>query len=363
MRRVDRYVLGELLLPFVAGVGFFLVLIAGLDLMSRVFRLLIHHHFPLVRVLLFVAYSTPRLVGYVLPMAVMFATLSAVGRLSSDSELDAINAGGIGFQRMSASIVVFGIAITGVTFVLNEVVAPVGNKAATALVTEHVQKKAAGRYFILSLPDQKKGLPLKWLITAAACDPARRHLTNVAIIEFQRGQPATYFEAPEARWVGTKLRAKVTFTERKPGDSTLRISGTPEIDMGVPEALAMVGETKPQDLTLTELREMVDTLQSAAEGRTEEVLDYLAEYHVRIAGPFCALAFALIGAPLGVRPSRSTTGLNLGMSMVIVFLYFVFSYTTTAMAKGGQLEPWIAAWTGNVVLFFTGGYLFWRVFR
>lgn len=362
MKRVDRYVLAEVLVPFAGGVALFLGLIIGLDLMQKIFYYLLRYDLPLGTLFVFILYNVPRLVAYVLPMAVMFGTLTAVGRLSSDAELDAINAGGIGFRRMSLPIIAFGALVSVVTFVLNECVVPGSNNAATELVLTHVKKVKSGRYFMYAIPEQTSGFPLSAIITAATFDPERRELTNVCVVQFDKGQPVMYLEASEARWEGNELVADFTWTQRKPG-STVKIESSPRVNIGVPPILAIARESKPQDMTLRELREHVEAVRSAARVDVKEALRYLTELHMRIAGPFCALAFALVGAPLGIRPQRSTAGLNLGMSVVIIFLYYIFVHATTMMAKSGQLAPWLGAWIGNIVVFVVGGYLFWRVFR
>jgi lipopolysaccharide export system permease protein len=248
------------------------------------------------------------------------------------------------------------------TFVLNETIVPRANAAATRLVFEHAQKAESGRYFLFAIPDQESGLPLAAIISAATYDPARRTLTKVAVVQFQDGQPVAYLEAPSARWEGTELVADFTFTQREP-NSTRQWRASPRIDIGVPQIFVDIQEAKPNDMTLRELRKSIAGIRVAKPLPQKRLHQFLTELNLRIAAPFCALAFVLVGAPLGVRPQRSTAGLNLGMSMVIIFLYYLFSNVSTIMGRAGQMAPWLAAWMANIVLFTVGGYLYSRVFR
>src|SRR5207237_4995200 len=59
-----------------------------------------------------------------MPAAMLMATLLAFGRLSSDSELVAIQAGGVPLYRVAYMSVAFGLVVSLVAFVVSEFVIP-----------------------------------------------------------------------------------------------------------------------------------------------------------------------------------------------------------------------------------------------
>jgi lipopolysaccharide export system permease protein len=89
-----------------------------------------------------------------------------------------------------------------------------------------------------------------------------------------------------------------------------------------------------------------------------EQLEILQAINLHWSVPWAALGFALIGIPLGLRPVRATTGIGLGLSLVIVFAYYVIYQTMALVGEQGTLPPVVSAWLPNLVLMGAGLGLF-----
>jgi lipopolysaccharide export system permease protein len=83
-------------------------------------------------------------------------------------------------------------------------------------------------------------------------------------------------------------------------------------------------------------------------------LEILQAIHTHFSLPWAALGFVLIGIPLGLRPVRATTGIGLGLSLVIVFAYYVIFQTMNLIGEQGVLPPAFTAWFPNVMLLGVG---------
>ncbi|MNY81000.1 putative permease YjgP/YjgQ family protein [compost metagenome] len=57
----------------------------------------------------------------------------------------------------------------------------------------------------------------------------------------------------------------------------------------------------------------------------------------------------LVGAPLGLRPNRSSSSIGLGLSILIIFVYYVAMFTFMALGQSGHLPPVLAAWMPNIL--------------
>ncbi len=363
MSRLDRYLWTELLGPFAAGIGFFLVLTVGIDVLGDLIKLLVRQHFPVGTVLLVFIYSMPRAIAYVLPMATMYAGLSAMGRLSTDSEMAAMKAAGAGFARIARSVVLLGLAVTLVGFVVNELVVPRSNAKATSLVANQARRVAAPRYFLYPVPSPESGEPLRVLVTAKEYDPVTHVLKNVSLTYFQDGLPTHFFEAPRAVWQGDTLEAELQFKKYLPNDNYRVVRTTPKIKLGVPAVLADLRHSRPEDMTLRQLSESIQAIKACVGKTSGNLADYVTQLNLRIAAPFSALAFALVAAPLGLRPHRSSSGINLGISLIVIFFYYIAVHVTQTMARSGTANPFLATWLPNLLLFALGGYLFWDANR
>ena len=71
------------------------------------------------------------------------------------------------------------------------------------------------------------------------------------------------------------------------------------------------------------------------------------------------LMFALIAAPLGLRPIRASSSIGLGISVIIIFFYYTFQQIFRIMGQG-WLEPALAAWLPNLILLALGAMLIKR---
>ena len=75
--------------------------------------------------------------------------------------------------------------------------------------------------------------------------------------------------------------------------------------------------------------------------------------------PFASVVFALIGLPLGVRPQRTSSGLGLGLSIVIIFLYYVI-WSFSSRFGAGLVPAFLASWSAHLLGLAVGGYLLSR---
>src|SRR5512135_620025 len=94
LKILDRYVLREMTGPFLVG----LVVYSFLFLITLLFQLaslVIQEGLSAGTVGLMFLFSLPSLLAYTVPVAVLLGTILAFGRLSSDSEVIALKAGGI----------------------------------------------------------------------------------------------------------------------------------------------------------------------------------------------------------------------------------------------------------------------------
>ena len=77
--------------------------------------------------------------------------------------------------------------------------------------------------------------------------------------------------------------------------------------------------------------------------------------------PFASLFFAIIGASFGLTNSRSGAFVGFGVSIGIIFFYYVLMSFFSALGKSGYLPPMLAAWMQNIIFAFIGAYIVKKV--
>ena len=135
MRRLDRYVLGEILGPLALGFFIFTFML----LLRAFFRsadLIIRSDVAPETIGHLLLLSLPNIVVLTIPISFLFATLIAVVRLSSDSELVAIRASGVSLFSLYRPILVLSAILTGINLYLMITALPGGNHALQKLQVE-----------------------------------------------------------------------------------------------------------------------------------------------------------------------------------------------------------------------------------
>ncbi len=357
VKTVDKYVLRELLEPFLFGMAFF-VAIWLIDLMMELINLIFAKGVPVSVVGLFFIYSLPPTLVISFPMALLLSNLVAFGRMSSDSEITALKAGGYSFSRIVAPAVLAGIFITGLTFLFNEKLVPVANEKFTRLFRREVTLKrplpliAENRFF-------EAGPGRKFFVRRF--NDKTREMYGVVMYEGQvRGFPRV-IEAERARIDGGVCffwNGRVSDIHMSGEDRNYTYFDNMEypIDTHYVNPDHVPDSKNSRTMNLQELYYFIQ--ESEAKGMSKNILNqHWIEFWTKTSIPFAGLIFVLIGAPLGSQTTRSGTGIGIGMSVVIIFLYYVLMAAGKAFAKGGYMPPFIGVWFPNFVIGAFGAWL------
>jgi len=360
IKTIDRYILEELLQPFLFGLSFF-VAIWLIDLIMELINLVFAKGVPVHIFGLFIIYSLPPTLVISFPMAPLLGILIAFGRLSSESEITAFKAGGYSFSRIVAPVMVFGIFITGLTLLFNEKVVPAANDKFSKLFRREVTLKrplpkvSENRFFEVG-PGRK--------FFAQKVEPKTGFMTGVVMYE---GQPKNFprvIEAKKARLEG----GNCTFWDGRISDFNAAGSDYHytyfeqmeyPIDTHYVNPDDVPDSKNPRRMNLRELWDYIKDLES--KGLAERALNQnWIEFWTKTSIPFASFIFVLIGAPLGSQSSRSGTSIGIGMSVVIIFFYYVLFAAGKAFANGGYLTPFIGVWLPN---FLIGAIGIWLIYK
>ena len=158
MKTIDRYVVREMSGPFAFGVLAFVLLFVSANVLFKLTELINQLGISLwVASKLFMLWL-PGFIVYTFPLAILVAILVAFGRMSGDSELVAMYAGGISFRRLVIPMVVAGFVVSLTTAAFNEFIVPACNRRADDLVrqaTLHAGKQVEQGVFLKQMVDDK----------------------------------------------------------------------------------------------------------------------------------------------------------------------------------------------------------------
>lgn len=357
MRIIDRYIIAHFIGPFAVGVASFTAILMGVSEIYWAVDLIVADHVPAGLVLQALVLHMPSLIALTMPMATVFAALMAAGELSAHGEVVAMRAGGVGLWRMARPVMLTGVVVALVAVGFNETLGPLCNARGNGMVHEYLaQGKLTAKPVLVRMPEEGQA---NRIIYADKVDLKRRALVGVTIVEFDEGRPQQVFFAREALWSGKRWRL-VEVVHKVDTGAGYREDRLAEVDYDMGRTLEQIrgaSKTRPEDLTLVELRSQARALEAAAQHDPKEAEKrwrLVQHFHLRLAAPWAAVCFCVLGFPLGLRPQRTSTGIGFGLSLAIIFVYYIVFNSLRAFGEQGALSPVIAAWTPNFLVLGVG---------
>lgn len=357
MKRIDWYILRELGGPFFFGVTAFSSIFIGSSLLMKIAGYMIDMDMPLHLAAKIFVLELPAIVVLTFPMSMLLAALLAFGRLSGNSEIIAFKAGGVSFWRMVIPVICVGILTSVLTIYINEEIVPFSSYQTRKTVWEFTHKGSkmpvSQKHLSLTPIDSKTGT-LDYILYAERFDGETQTLSNVVYSDYENGTLSYYIEARQAKWHANQWvfldGTSYVFSGNRQPVTTMEFG---EYEMKTldrtPSQLAM-GSKILDEMSAAELREFIEL--NRKEGR--KMNKHLVKYHQHFAIPLSCLIFALVGAPLGLQPNRSGSSIGLGISMVVIFIYYVVLTAAGAVGQSGAIPPFLGAWLPNILFTLIG---------
>lgn len=347
---IDRYIFRELIEPFLFGLGCFTAILSASMVLFELVRAVVLKGMPLIIALQIFVYKLPAIIVYIFPMAMLLAALLAFSRLSSESEIIAFRASGISLFRLIIPVLFLGLLVSLINLSFSEIVVPEANRAAKNLLVETTAKyqpKIQKNVFVPELDDGQ----LKRIFYVETMQA--NTMKDVIVQEFSAGKLTQIITANEAQWQKEKnewlFRDGTIYLIAETGEYKHLIKFAEQsLAIKYSPADFYIGDKNPDDMTIAELNKFIKLKEKM--GVT--VTDFLIQLNMKLAIPFASLVFALLGAPLGISPRRASSSIGLGLSIIVIFLYYILTFISMSLGELKLLTPFLAAWLPNVI---TGG--------
>ena len=111
---------------------------------------------------------------------------------------------------------------------------------------------------------------------------------------------------------------------------------------------------QPAEMNLSALWELIQARQALGQPVSEQ----WTEFHQRFALPLAPFFTTLLVAPLALIAGRWGASFSVGLSMMLVFVWYLIYASLRPLGQMGLLEPFLAAWAQNL-LFAACGLLIW----
>lgn len=351
-RTLDKFILNEVKGSFLYGlVAFSILLVAG-GLLFKMAQFIVEKHVPVLVVARLFVYSLPRFVVLTFPMSCLLAALLGFGKLSSNSELVALKSAGLSFNRITRPIAICSVFVVFSMFFLNEAIVPMSEKAAQNVLRYEILHEQAPIFTEKTFFKEEENGQVKRMLYIDKLNNKTKEMFNIVAQEFNDGRLTQISVAARANWADGQWHmydgaVYEVNTETKKVQQLFAFEKQ-VLHLGLQQRQLIISRDTPDEMTIPELIAAVKIKKQTGEfaGWHEMTL------HMRFAVPWACLIFALLGAALGSRPQRSSSGVGLGMSVIIIFAYYVILSFSSAFGENGKVHPAIAAWSANIIFIF-----------
>tara|TARA_B100000579_G_scaffold421263_1_gene421852 strand:- start:784 stop:2022 length:1239 start_codon:yes stop_codon:yes gene_type:complete len=371
---IDRWLLGELITPLLFSIAAFTVVSLSIGVMFDLVRRIVEVGLPLGIALKVLFLKMPGFIVISFPMSMLMATLLAYSRLSENSEIKALRSIGISVPRTILPAIILAFFMTSLTFLFNNNIVPFSNRNAEITLNSSLGKVLRtevgsnlntdaeasditffrkGQIKDFSGKTTKKGLT--HLFYAWRFD--NNEMADVTVLDFSKDDfkqillaEKGKFNSIEGFWeftngslltLSSKGETVTTKFERYIypfGNEPLQLAKLPKDanDMSVSEAI--------------QAEKLYRESGDAKESRRMQV-----RIQEKFTLPCACIVFALIGSCLGSKPNtRSSRSQGFGLSIVLILVYYVISFSFSSLGVKGTIQPFFAAW-GPVFISIIGG--------
>ena len=344
MKILDRYLLREFSVYLVLGLLGTVAIFVVVDVFEKI-DVFLDHRAALPLVAHYYLYRLPEWLVQVLPISLLLATFLALGQLNKFGELTAMRTCGRSLVGILGPVLAISVGSALLSLGLSEFVVPETNQQRDRIFDQEVQgmrrQEVTERADVTYLGEGGRIFYMRLYLV----NEQRMH--EVSLQEFHSGALVRRIDAAEATWDGRRWVFSSGFVRRFEGGQEhvkafdrMAVNGIAER----PEDFAKESRN-PGEMNFFELLAYVQKLRASG----ARVANYLVDLQIKLAFPLVNLIVVLIGAPVATRLRMQSAALGFGLSITISFCYYALLRAGQALGHSGALNPYLAAWLGDLV--------------
>ena len=354
---MDRYLVKELILPFLFGIGLFTSLGLSVGNLFYLIRKVTESGLLLTVALKVLVLKIPEFMVLAFPMSILLASLMAYSRLSSDSELIALRSVGVSIYRLVVPAIVLSLLVTGITFFFNDVVTPAANREANITLQKALNRVRPTfkernivypEYTKVEYEDGSKQTVLTRLFYAEEFNG--QEMRGLTILDLSREGVNQILTSQSATW---NVNENIwdffngTIYLISPDGDYRNIVRFQHKQLALPRAPLDLAQRPPNysEMTIAQAREHLRIVRLS--GNEKDIRKLKVRIQEKISLPFVCLVFALIGSSIGIRPQNTNKATSFGICVGLIFAYYLLSFISSSMGIWGVLTPFMAAWMPN----------------
>lgn len=361
MKIIHKYIFTEMAKVFLIST-LFLTMMLFLDKVLFLTELIINRGVTFVEVFKMMLFISPVFLAVTIPISVLLGAVVTFNQLSADNEITVMKSCGWSFMNLMRPVLLFSfvayLIVNSIIFYLM----PLSNQAFKKMIFEIIQTRANidikphvfNREFkdmVLYVDDKQDNTHLYGIFIADTSTPG-----SSKIILSKEG---VIVSDPAALKIQLQLKSGTIHDKSKEGTHyQLMKFDQYDLTLDLPSSkqLEEKGILKKHELSAGELMKKITKLKDIGNTAYYEEVELSKKFSL----PFTCLLFGLIGAPLGIRSSRSGKSGGFLMAVLIIMLYYIGMVTAQNFGKTGEINPLLSVWIPNFILMVLAIYLSYK---
>lgn len=359
MKILDRYIIRQFVLTTLFSLVAVLIIFIVIDAMENLDDF-IDAHANWGIIVQYYIYFMPEIIKLIMPIAMLLASLFVTARLSTQNELTAMKSSGISLYRLMIPYLVVAVLVSVGSVYFNGWIVPRVNKMKFTIERVYLHKglvNASGaNIYVQDTPTR--------ILSIGYFDDARGAASRVSIQDFSVADPTIMIDRMDATsmiWDSTEHRWYLqNGTRRWFAEGKERIESFDRQPAGVlhfaPDDLRKKQE-KPDEMEYYDLQQFIKNQQRAG----QDVSRWLVDFYSKTSFPFASVIVVLFGIPFASIKRRGGVGVQLGVSLLICFIYLIFMKVGQVFGYNGDISPLWTAWSANIIFLAAATFLIVRV--
>ena len=357
MRILTRYILKEVLSHALIG-GALFTFVLFMPRLEQLLDLVVRNSASMGVVAEIFVLMLPNMFTVTIPMAVLVGILLGLSRLAADSEITAMRASGVGVWSFVGVVALVAGAGWGVGLLNTLYLAPRATATTMRLEAELLNAQASFEVqprvfyedfknyvlYVQNVGSTPGSANWKQIFLADLSDPKAPKITT--------GAAATVVSSKDEVAL-MRLHDGTEHQTEADNPDHYTVSTFAQTDL----PLELIAQDSPHtghsDTPMMAMsnRELIERSREKG-GRW-----YLIELHKRFAYPAACLVLMLVGVPLGISSKRGGKSAGFVLTIALVFVYYILSYTGTALARQNKVSAAVGEWLANAIFAVCGVFL------
>ncbi len=346
MKILDKYLTKQFIQTIVFGLFAFTLIFVVIDMMENLDDF-IDQNVPAHIIFHYYLVFSPDIIKLMTPVAVLFAALFTVGKSANLSELTAIKSSGVSIYRFSAPFLITTLFISLFSVYFSGYVVPLANKT-----KQHIEMTYLNRGYSFSGSNLFFQDSNTRIVNISFFDDSRDQANRVSIQSFAKNDPTKMVSRIDAvnmvydslsnSWTAHR-GVKRTFEDSTQTAQYFTVLKITNLNF-TPKELR-TKQQKPEEMNLTELKNSINTQKKAGIDPTNTLIEYYSRYSF----PMASLVVVLFGLPISANKRKGGLAVQVGINILVTFIYLVFMKVSQAFGKNGAMNPLLTAWLANLI--------------